>query len=284
MLMHITNNPREWKFANVINLLCTFIIKGYMGKYPITFIKGKKDSCNVLEILAALVEKDKKYRIGEQTQSGQAIMDKVELHLSRDKGKKYPVVADGRHRALAIMIANAYGYDVEPTTVEIEEDDVDVDNLASNVAHDYVTRLNNVEKLTEVVNLINAGKIKKEADVEKQVGLKRGLAQKIFANARLVVHHGMPVADAILIDKETARKAADSANAAKYLAANTKVSTTATKVVSGKEIRECHKMLDDNHVDHSHPVYEVLNTIVEGDSLGLKGLVLKVISDQKKNA
>lgn len=287
MSYHISKQHRAWNVGSIFAFVSLFLFgRGWGKKEALSVVKGKTDSCNVLDVLKSLLTSDKKYPIGEGSYTGQAIIEKVELFLLKHEKtmKKCPVVGDGRHRAMAVTIARAFGGDdfvIDPATVEISPEQLRTDAFEENVKHEYATKLSKIDKLKEVIGMIEAKEATKEADIQK-LGLSRYQAQEFWAKAMLVRQHGMSVEDAAALKKEDARKASATADAEAFLAENAKEGKNAPKTVAGKVVRDMVNLLLEAGIDPENPVRALLEAIGNGDEVAVKDIVFQTIKAAKK--
>jgi len=245
-------------------------------------VAKKTEPCNVLEVLRDVLSAEKKYTFGEHTRSGAAIIEKVELHLLKHEkeAKKCPVISDGRHRAVALTIAEAFGAEgLEPAFLDISEDEYRKDSFESNVAHEYATKLSKIDKLKEVLGLIESGEATKEADIQK-LGLTRYQAQEYWAKAMLVKQQDFEIEAAAGLKKEDARNAAKAADAEAYLAENAAEGKNQPKVVSGKVIRAMAKLMADGGVDEGNIVRRLVEALANGDELKTEEIIREVIKNK----
>lgn len=270
---NVSTQTREWNVGNIFKFFGIFQTgKGWNGKESLSVVKGKKAECNLLEVLQGILKPDTKYDCGEQKLPGSTILKKVDAYLAENKVKKCSIVSDGRHRAVALMLAQVFGgNELTVNEYEIAENEIDVDSFEQNVKHDLVTKLGKLDKLNEVIGLIQNGKVTKEADLEKLAGITRYQAQEFFARAMLVRNHKFTPEEALAPSKEDARKASTQADARAYLDANAKQGKNVTKAVESTKIREMHTMMKEaGEVDNL--AYQVLDAIATGDTLRLRDI------------
>ena len=278
---HITTQLRKWNTKSLFEIVADFLIGHVLlGKFPMSRVKGEKKPCNVLEVLKGMLQLDKKYAVGEHNYTGAVIIEKVELHLLKHEkeSKKGCVISDGRHRGVAMVVAEAFGADpITAVYLDVDEANVRKDSFEANVAHEKATPLSKIDKLKEVIGLIESKEAQKEADIQI-LGLTRYQAQEFWAKAMLVRQHGFTVESAAALKKEDARKAAATADAKAYLADNAGPgSTRPPKAVSGKVIRDVLKLMEESHVDEANGARRVLNAIATGDEVGLRDLAFEII-------
>ena len=288
MLFHITEQFRKWNVSSIFNFVAVFLYgRGWSRKEALSVVKGQTAPCNVLDILKEILTPDKKYTFGEHTDTGAKVMEKVELYLLKnDKAaKKCKAISDGRHRAVALCIAAAYGgedFVIEPNEVQIEKGEVRSDSFEENVKHDYATKLSKIDKLQEVLGLIDAKEAQKEADIQK-LGLTRYQAQEFWAKAMLVRQHDFSIEDAAALKKEDARKASATADAKTYLAENGKAGSNTNKVVAGKVIREMQKLLVEGGVSSENAIRRLVDTLAHGDEVAFRDICFQTIKEYKNN-
>lgn len=286
-MYHITEQYRKWNIKNIMNLAATLLFgAGYLDSYPMSKVKGKSDASNVLDILKTILEPNKKYTIGDLTFTGKAICEKVEMYLLKNQKamSKCPVIADGRHRAVAVTVAMALGgegFSVDPTFVEKDESKIRSNSFETNVAHDMATPLGKIDKLKEVIGLIESGEASKEADIQK-LNLSRYQAQEYWAKADLVRGHGFTHEEAIAVSKEDARNAAKEVDARAWLEENAKEKKGAGKVLPGGKMRDAMKLMNEAKIDQNHSVYRMLNAIVSADEVGFKDLIREIVNLNKQ--
>jgi len=283
---YITEQLRTWDTRTFFQIVSDYLLGHVLLKnFPMSRVKGESQPCNAVDTLKSFLQLDKKYPIGEHNYNGSAIIEKVELHLLKNEkaARKGTVISDGRHRALAMVVAEAFGApEVEPVYVDVEEDNVRTNSFEMNVAHDKAAKLSKVDKLKEVIGLIDSKEAQKEADIQK-LGLTRYQAQEFWAKAMLCRQHDFSVEEAAGLKKELAREASKQADAREYVDGETKgaAGKNAAKVVSGKVIREVVKLLQESGVPSEDSARKVLEAIATGDEVGLRDLAFSIIKANK---
>jgi len=250
------------------------------GWFPASFIatvKGSKEQCNIPKVVAELVDPDKTYKI-----AGQSVTGKMLVNLAEGQALKYkkpgPVVCEGRHRIIAAFLCEAMSdKDLDVQSIEVTEEQQAKIALEGNGANDFVTRMANREKLDEVINLIKAEVYKKESDLP----FKRGVNQKLWAQAELVHVHGIDIELAMQLDKEAARKAAKPegqtvAEAVKDAIAGK--AGNAKKVLSGNKIRGLYDAAKAADPEGKHTVTKLLAAIVSDVEITAKKLIAETFA------
>jgi hypothetical protein len=213
-MFHITHNPRQYNAASIIKLAVAMMLRGWMPGSTV-LVTDEEGDFNASEAVALAFKADdagseKKYDINGVKVTREDIIAKLSEYQWGKKAKFFAVV-DGRHRALAAMIALAYGAkDLKPHTMTVSQDVAKRLAFEGNAANELITRLKASEKLSETISLVEDGTFKREADVP----FPRGTRQKLWAQAQLVVVHGIPVAKAQKLNKEQARKSGQALNVA----------------------------------------------------------------------
>jgi len=264
---------RKFNLQHALNIADSFYRQGFaVSEKPMVTIQGQTDAMNVCAFIAPFVELDKQYRIGERTIKGQELISKLEAYETSVSGKKFPVIAAGRHRDVALIVCKVVmGKDVTPTVVEVTADVAERISFEENANSELIYRLLASEKLAEVCELRKRGVYQREADLP----FKRGTSQKLWAQSELVIVFDIPADKAGELDKEDARKAAKTTDvAAAVAAACEEKAGNAKKVLTGSKLRECLAMAIAADAEKKNAVTRLLSAICENIELEAK-LVVK---------
>lgn len=273
-MYHFTANPRPYNTGNVVELAGA-IARCWLVTSVCAALKGVKKASNFAATLRGIFEPEKKYNLGTKVVTGNEIIACAEKWEMENPNAQCQVIVEGRHRLAAAAIAKLMlGAKDDPEILEVNEDVAQRITLEGNAANDFVTRLANKEKLAEVIGLMKSKVYTKEADLP----FKRGTAQKLWAQAELVVLHGIAMEDALKLDKEAARKAGKSANVtgAVQVAVAEKAGNK-DKVMSGSKIRDLLELAKTNDPEGKKDTTKLLDAIINDLLLDAKQIIVGIV-------
>jgi hypothetical protein len=275
-MFNVTTNPRKYNVANIFELAGTMVRNGWLVTSVLALLKGRKEVCNIPEVLAEILDTDKKYTVGKDTYTGEQVIGLSEAWVANNKGK-FGVTVEGRHRAVAAFLATVIGKaSLDVQTIEISADQAETIALMGNGANDFVTKMANSEKLSSVVALMVNGIYKSEGDLP----FKRGMNQKLWYQGTLVSVHGLDPELAIQLDKEKARKASKATDVAGAVKEFLSVKAgNEQKVLSGSKLRELQTLAKTANADH--PITQLLKAICEAHEIGAKQIIVAELGAKK---
>jgi len=256
-----------------VNVICELVSKLLtIGWLPTSHIAVcGVGACNVRKVTEETFKADAKYRFGDRTYTGDQIVAMIP-----DYDGEYPIVVEGRHRAVAAVIAKALGWKGNVNTIEVTPDVASRVAIAGNGANDLVARMASAEKLDAIIPLVKEGLYKRESDLP----FLRGTSQKLWAQAQLVLVHGIPAEKAGLLDKETARKAAMSTNVQEYVEAALAEGKAPVKAMSRTKIEEICKLADG--LDPKSVISQLMHAILDDAEITAKSVVVKALRIEER--
>jgi hypothetical protein len=257
----IGNNPRSPQPETTAAILTAIVNSGIVAGNVLVTFAGKTAYLEREELARYLP--DTVNVIGSRKDSKDVILDAI----MREYGsKEYPVIADGRHRAVAYLAARAhYALTADWPCIEIAEEEAEATSHTANLASLVIAKLRAKETLEAVVALVNAGVYRKEKDIPAL----RGRQQLLFRQAKLV-KLGFPVEKVSKLDKEACQRVLKSPNKRDTFDKELTVKErgNAVKCVSRKEIERVRAALDKGGVDSADP-RDILDAILGGDAVDL---------------
>jgi hypothetical protein len=249
--------------------------------------KGVKGTPNVARTLRSLVDADKKYRVAEgKFFTGAQIVELAEKYEAANAGEPCYKVFIGNHRACGLVLGSIiYGYKTEPQMIEVDPADGATLSINSHAGNRYTSPLAYKETLDLVVAQVKAGKFTQENQVRKLFG--DGTGQKLWAHQKLLTL-GVEEEKVVQLNKEEARKAAETLNAAdavdKVLIAKATEGSNKGKVLQGEKIRNNFNLCTTADPEIKDDLTLALKAIVENNEMALTAVVARHFKVEAKPA
>lgn len=279
LAINIDNPGRGGAFApflSVANMADTIHISGWLPTSVIITDGTEETLMDTTETLLSLLEAykgDKEASKVSVTVAGTkydyaTLKEALNAYAIEATGQLGKCVAIGNTRTLALHLLAALGHSVEGVRVEsVEADNVSELAIRDNVAHQYATKLDAIQRLATIVDLANAGKVGKEADIAK-LGHKRGMSQTLYLQLE-AVNAGLPLVQASRLKAtKEARAALASSEPVPSLLELLKAGTTVTyKPVPAAKVADAAKLTN------CPSLQALLAAIANGNEVELNKLV-----------
>jgi hypothetical protein len=288
----------NWNVARLFDIAGSIVSGGFSPAQPVSVIPATDSEGDILseahsvyDMLSELLDDSKKYAIKvagadpAKFTKAQILLAIREWQDSNALPKKPLAVVDGRHRYLAWVIVQALGLhnakDLAIVNLDISEGDAALAAIRANQVTEKHRTRTKADRLQETVNLMQSGKVTRQAQVEANVASSYGDAQWLFPAATLVLR-GLKADQVLPYDKEVLRKAVSESlgvdDAIEKIKELSKGAEKAVPAMSAKSIREiaekAEKFLGDT------PVTALVKAIATNDGVGADKALAALAADK----